>query len=226
MNIREQLFALEDKKYKDFQSKLIPNISPDVVIGVRTPELRKLAKKIVKEGDYEDFLEDLPHQYYDEMNLHGFIISEIKDYELCVDRINAFLPYVDNWATCDLLSPKVFKKHLPETLENIKIWMASKETYTIRFGIEMLMSFYLDEHFKKEYLDMVAKVRSEEYYINMMVAWYFVTALAKQYDATFPYIKKQTMDTWTHNKAIQKAIESRRITDEQKDYLRTLKIKK
>ena len=167
----------------------------------------------------------LPHKYYEENNLHGFLIETMKDYNQVIAALDAFLPYVDNWATCDLMSPKIFKKHLPELREQIQVWMASSHTYTIRFGIEMLMSFYLDEQFQPEYLDWVADVQSEEYYVNMMIAWYFATALAKQYDAALPYIQQHRLEPWTHNKAIQKAIESYRITDEQKDYLRSLKVK-
>lgn len=229
MHIREEiearLFELQDLKYKDFQCRLIPTVNPDTVIGVRTPELRKLGKELSKRDDIEEYLKDLPHKYYDQNNLHGFIIETGKDYDKTIQRLEAFLPYVDNWATCDLMSPKLFKKHLAELYIKIREWIDSGKTYTIRFGIEMLMSFYLDDEFKEEYLDLVAGVRSQEYYVNMMVAWYFATALAKQYDKTLPYIENHKMDKWTHNKAIQKAVESYRITDEQKLYLKTLKIK-
>lgn len=229
MHIREEiearLFELQDLKYKDFQCRLIPTVNPDTVIGVRTPELRKLGKELSKRDDIEEYLKDLPHKYYDQNNLHGFIIETGKDYDKTIQRLEAFLPYVDNWATCDLMSPKLFKKHFAELYIKIREWIDSGKTYTIRFGIEMLMSFYLDDEFKEEYLDLVAGVRSQEYYVNMMVAWYFATALAKQYDKTLPYIENHKMDKWTHNKAIQKAVESYRITDEQKLYLKTLKIK-
>ncbi len=225
-SIKEQLFSMQDLTYKQFNSKLLPTVAPDTVIGVRTPELRKMAKVLYGSDDAVAFLQVLPHQYYEENNLHGMLIEKIKDYDTCITEINRFLPYVDNWGTCDLMSPKVLKKHLPELLEQIKIWMSSEHTYTVRFGIEMLMRYYLNEHFKPEYLEMVAKVRSGEYYINMMIAWYFATALAKQYEAALPYIEGQKLDVWTHNKAIQKAVESYRITDEQKQYLKTLKIKK
>ena len=167
----------------------------------------------------------MPHQYYEEDNLHGFLIEMGKDYEDVVEKINAFLPYVDNWATCDMMRPKVFKKHLPELFEQVCIWLESEYIYTIRYGIGMLLSFYLDEAFEKKHLEMVAQIRSEEYYVNMMIAWYFATALAKQYEATISYMEEQKLDAWTHNKVIQKAIESYRVTAEQKAYLRTLKIK-
>ena len=221
--IRARLFELQDLSYRDFQCKLMPTVDPDTVIGVRTPELRKLAKSFSKEPEAEAFLRTLPHRYYEENNLHGFLIETMKDYSQVIAALDAFLPYVDNWATCDLMSPKIFKKHLPELREQIQVWMASSHTYTIRFGIEMLMTFYLDEQFQPEYLDWVADVHSEEYYVNMMIAWYFATALAKQYDAALPYLQEHRLEPWTHNKAIQKAIESYRITDEQKAYLRSLK---
>lgn len=224
-SVQARLFALQDLKYKDFQCKLIPTVAPDRVIGVRTPELRKLAKELFKEPETAEFLNTLPHQYYDENNLHGFVIEQIKDYNTAVAAIDAFLPYVDNWATCDLISPKVFKKHRPELLNEIQRWMASDRTYTIRFGIEMLMTHFLDENFAPEYLALVAGIHTEEYYVNMMIAWYFATALAKQWDAVIPYIRQNRLDKWVHNKAIQKAVESYRITDAQKAELRTLRVK-
>jgi 3-methyladenine DNA glycosylase AlkD len=224
-NFRQRLFELQDLKYKAFHCRLIPNVNPDTVIGVRTPELRKLAKDLSKSPESEKFLAVLPHKYYEENNLHGFLIETIKDYDTCVAALEAFLPYVDNWATCDLMSPKVFKKHLPELYEKIKVWLTSDRTYTVRFGIEMLMSFYLGDEFQPEMLELVASVRSKEYYINMMIAWYFATALAKKYDDTLPYIKERRLDQWTHNKTIQKAIESYRISDDAKAYLRILKKK-
>lgn len=223
--IQAELFALQDPGYRDFQCKLMPSVNPDTVIGVRTPELRKLAKSLAKEPDIAGFLQILPHQYYEESNLHGFLIETCKDYEQTVAYLDAFLPYVNNWATCDMMSPKIFRKHLPKLIQKITQWLASGQTYTVRFGIGMLMGFYLDGAFAPEYLDMVVNVKSEEYYVNMMRAWYFATALAKQYDATLPYFVQQQLDQWTHNKSIQKAIESYRITDEQKTYLRTLKRK-
>lgn len=224
--IRKELFALQDTKYRDFQVKLIPTVDPETVIGVRTPELRKYAKQLIKSEDIEEFLTHLPHQYFDENQLHAFILSEMKDYSECVDKVDRFLPFVDNWATCDQMSPKVFKKHRQKLLKEIKRWIRSEETYTIRFGIGMLMEHFLDEDFDPAYPEMVAKIRSDEYYVNMMVAWYFATALAKQYKTVISYIEDQRLDVWTHNKAIQKSVESNRITSEQKVYLKSLKIKK
>ena len=223
--IREKLFSMQDKKYRDFQAKLIPTVATDSVIGVRTPALRTYAKELLKEGKYEAFLQDLPHRYFDENQLHAFIISGIKDYEKCMEEVCRFLPYVDNWATCDQMSPKVFRKQKAELLKQIKKWIKSDETYTVRFAIGMLMEHFLDDDFAPEYPKMVASVRSEEYYINMMIAWYFATALAKQYEAVLPYIEGKKLDPWTHNKAIQKSVESYRITDEQKTYLKSLKVK-
>lgn len=223
--VRTRLFELKDLEYREFHSRLMPTVDPELVIGVRTPKLRKFAKEFGKMPEAEEFLKILPHKYYEENNLHGFLVENMKDYGACVTAVNTFLPHVDNWATCDLMRPRVFGKHLKELLEQIKIWMESKETYTIRFGIEMLMTFYLDEEFDIGYPELVAGVRSEEYYVNMMIAWYFATALAKQYEAVLPYIEKQRLEKWTHNKTIQKAIESYRISPEQKAYLRTLKVK-
>lgn len=223
--IQKELFYLQDEKYREFSSSLMPTVDPDCVIGVRTPDLRKLAKKLAKEPDIDAFLHCLPHRYYEENNLHGFIIEGMKDFETCMRELEAFLPYIDNWATCDQISPKVFKKNLPELLDKIRGWIASGRVYTVRFGIGMLMSHYLDDAFNPEYLEMVCSVRSEEYYVNMMIAWYFATALAKQYDAAVPYIEQKRLEIWTHNKAIQKSVESRRITEEQKNYLRSLKRK-
>ncbi len=224
-DIQKELFSLQDVKYRDFQAKLMPTLAPEKMIGVRTPELRKLAKKLAKEPDIDLFLDTLPHDYFDENQLHAFIISEMKDYDKCLERLNEFLPYVDNWATCDQMSPKIFKKHKMELVQQIEEWIESDYTYTVRFAIGMLMEHFLDDEFDIVYTDMVADVHSEEYYINMMIAWYFATALAKQYDAIVPYLLEQRLDTWTHNKAIQKAVESYRITPEQKKYLKTLKIK-
>ncbi|MBR0455665.1 MAG: DNA alkylation repair protein [Firmicutes bacterium] len=224
--IRQELFSLQDKEYKAFQVKLIPTVDPETVIGTRTPALRAYAKSLVKSGDTDEFLAELPHSYFDENQLHAFILSEIKDMERCFDEVERFLPYVDNWATCDQLSPKVFKKNRERLLLHIRRWITSEEVYTIRFAIGMLMQHFLDEEFDKEYPEMVAEVWSEEYYVNMMIAWYFATALAKQYNAIIPYLEEQRLEAWTHNKAIQKAIESRRITQEQKEYLRSLKVAK
>ncbi len=223
--IRERLFELQDTKYRDFQCGLIPGVEADVFIGVRTPELRKLAKEFAKKEEIDEFLEELPHKYFDENQLHAFIISGEKDYEKALGELNAFLPYVNNWATCDQMSPKVFKKHRDKLLVEIDKWLKSELTYTIRFGIGMLMEHFLDEDYDVKYPDTVAQIRSEEYYVNMMIAWYFATALAKQYDTILPFIEGKKLDTWTHNKAIQKAVESYRITPEQKGYLKGLKIK-
>ena len=224
--IRDKLFKMQDIGYRDFNSKLIPTVKKEDMIGVRTPQLRKYAKKLLKEEGVEDFLHSLPHKYFDENQLHAFIISEIKDFKLCIDELINFLPYLDNWATCDQLSPKIFKKYRNDLLPHIYEWLKSDKTYTVRFGIGMLMEHFLDEDFKSEYPEMVAAVRSEEYYINMMTAWYFATALAKQYESILPFIEGNKLDTWTHNKSIQKAIESNRINAEQKNYLKGLKIKK
>jgi hypothetical protein len=225
-DIRDELFKMQDIEYRDFNSKLIPTVKKEDMIGVRTPELRKYAKKLLKEEGVEDFLHSLPHKYFDENQLHAFIISEIKDFKFCIDELINFLPYLDNWATCDQLSPKIFKKHRNDLLPHIYEWLKSDKTYTVRFGIGMLMEHFLDEDFKTEYPEMVAAVRSEEYYINMMTAWYFATALAKQYESILPFIEGNKLDTWTHNKSIQKAIESNCINAEQKNYLKGLKIKK
>lgn len=221
--IREELFLLQDKKYQEFQSKLIPTIEPESMIGVRTPELRKMAKEIGKREDAPEFLSDLPHTYFDENQLHAFILSGEKEFTKCIKEVEAFLPYVDNWATCDQMSPKIFKKHRQELLTHIETWLHAKETYTIRFGIGMLMEHFLDEDFDIKYPQMVAKIRSQEYYVNMMIAWYFATALAKQYDSILPFITEQRLEKWTHNKAIQKARESYRITKEQKEFLKGVK---
>ena len=223
--IKEELFNLQDEKYRDFQAKLIPTVSPDTVIGVRTPALRKYASQLVKREDVQEFLDVLPHSFFDEYQLHAFIVSAMRDYDRCMEEVIRFLPYVDNWATCDQMSPKVFKKHRQELIPHIKEWIASDATYTIRFAVGMLMEHFLDEDFDPKYPELVADLRSEEYYVNMMIAWYFATALAKQYDAVLPYIENRRLDTWTHNKAIQKSVESYRITPEQKEYLKSLKIK-
>lgn len=231
--IQQQLLELKDDSYKEFHAKLIPTVEKAKIIGVRTPVLRKYAKELLKQAKTDEnvkeeitqFMEQLPHIYYEENNLHGLLIEGIKEYEECVQKLDRFLPYVDNWATCDLLSMKLFKKYPQPVLEKVKQWMASKHTYTVRFGIGTLMRYYLEEQFKPEYLQWVAVVDSEEYYVKMMVAWYFATALAKQYEATLPYLEKGLLPTWNHNKTIQKAVESYRITPEQKQYLRTLKRK-
>ena len=223
LKIRETLFSLKDDEYKAFISKLNPTVCEDSIIGIRTPILRKEAKQIFKEGEYEPFLHSLPHKYYEENNVHSFIIEQIKDYDAVINELDRFLPFVDNWATCDSMRPKIFSKHKKELYEKIKEWLCSEHEYTVRFGIEMLMSHFLDDDFKAEHLEIPAAVRSEEYYVNMMIAWFFATALAKQWDSTLPYIENRRLDKWTHNKTIQKARESYRITDEQKKYLRMLR---
>ena len=223
--IQKNLFQFQDLKYRDFQNKLLPTVNPDSVIGVRTPVLRDYAERLMKAGGYEEFLETLPHRYFDENQLHAFIISDIKDYDRCVKEICRFLPFVDNWATCDQMSPKIFKKHKTDLLSHIKMWIKSAAPYAVRFGIKMLMEHFLESDFDVSFPETVAELRSEEYYVRMMIAWYFATALAKQYDAVVPFIENKRLDPWTHNKAIQKAMESYRITAEQKEYLKTLKIK-
>ena len=221
--IEKLLYAHRDAEYAAFQAKLTPSVNKDLFIGVRVPEVRKLAKVLKDDPIVKDFLSELPHKYYDENMLHGLLVSEIKDYEIAIAETERFLPYVDNWAVCDILSPKAFKKHKAELIEKIREWTGSEEAYTIRFGIEMLMSHYLDEDFRPEYLEIPAAVRSAEYYVNMMIAWFFATALSKQWDAAIPYIEQHLLDEWVHKKTIQKARESYRITDEQKAYLKNLK---
>ena len=220
-----ELFKMRDADYAQFQGKLIPTVSSDRVIGVRTPALRAFAKDLYKDPDIDEFLCATPHQYFDEDQLHAFVISLEKDFDKCIALVEEFLPFIDNWATCDQLSPKCFKKEQKKLLSYIKVWIKSNHTYTVRFAIGMLMQHYLDDGFKTEYADMVAEVRSDEYYINMMIAWYFATALAKQYKSIVPYIEERRLAVWVHNKAIQKSVESYRITAEQKEYLKTLKIK-
>ncbi len=221
--LRDALFALQDINYKAFHEKLIPTVPCETVIGIRTPVLRHFASDYAKTPDAADFLATLPHTYYEENNLHAFLIEKIRDFDQALAALEAFLPYIDNWATCDALAPKVFAKHTDELLPHIESWIASGKTYTVRYGLGALMRYYLDEHFKPEYLTLAAGVRSEEYYVNMMIAWFFATALAKQYDAALQILLEHKLDIWTHNKAIQKARESFRITDAQKAYLSTLK---
>ena len=224
-NIKDKLFEMQDLEYKAFHSRLMPTISPETIIGVRTPALRKFAKEIAKYDVVEDFIADLPHAFYEENNLHGFLVEGIKDFDQCLAEVDRFLPYVDNWATCDMMRPKVFKKNPEALLVKIDEWITSGRTYTVRYGIGMLMTYFLEEHFDVIYVDKVAAVESDEYYVKMMVAWYFATALAKQWDAVIPFIEEGRLEVWTHNKAIQKAIESYRITPEQKVYLRGMKRK-
>lgn len=221
--LQKKLFALRDGEYLKFNSSLIPGDSIYEMIGVRTPELRKLAKELTKSGEAEDFLRSLPHEYYEENNIHAALLSDMKDSERCLAELERFLPYVDNWATCDTLSPKVFQKHRDGLLPKIRCWIQSKHCYTCRFAVDLLMSFYLEEDFAPEYPELVAGITSEEYYVNMMRAWYFATALAKQYESVLPILRENRLDRWTHNKTIQKAIESRRISDEHKAFLRTLR---
>lgn len=224
--LQQRLFSFRDAEYAAFQAKLTPGIPLDSFIGVRIPQLRKFAKAYAKEPDSTKFMQDLPHTYYDENMLHALLIAEVGDYERCMELTKQFLPYVDNWAVCDVLSPKVFRRHRPELLPNIHEWCSSSHTYTCRFGLEMLMTHFLDADFRPEYLELASSVRSNAYYVRMMVAWFFATALAKQWDATLPYIKHQRLAPWTHNKTIQKARESFRITPEQKELLKTMRITK
>jgi 3-methyladenine DNA glycosylase AlkD len=223
-DLYRKLYGLQDLKYRDMQIKIIPTVEPESVIGVRTPELKSIAKDILKDGNYKGFLEELPHRYFEENQLQAFIISGIKDLNECMEDLETFLPYVDNWATCDQMSPKIFRKHKDVLFSHIKEWVNSEKTYTVRFGIGMLMEHFLDDDFDPLYPELVAKLRSEEYYVNMMIAWYFATALAKQYESILPFIEEKRLDGWTHNKAIQKSVESRRITEEQKQYLKSLKL--
>ena len=225
MFITERLLALADIPYRDFTAKLIPTIDKERIIGVRTPAMRSLAKELLKQQPKEAmaFLEKLPHYYYEENNLHAFIIAQLKDFEKVIQYTTQFLPYINNWATCDTFAPKIFLKYPDETLVYIQQWLQSSHTYTVRFGIGLLLSNYLDKHFDPKFLQWVTAIQSDEYYINMMIAWYLATALAKQYDATLPYLQAQTLCVFIQNKAIQKARESRRISDEIKQYLLTLK---
>lgn len=225
MNIREQLFLMGDEKYKNFHSKLIPTVKPERIIGVRTPVLRKFAKDIAGTDEARSFINALPHKYYDENNLHAFIIEGIKNFDEALYETERFLPYIDNWATCDMFKPKSFGKNTDILLPHIKRWIKSEHVYTVRYAIGLLMTFYLGENFCAEYMSMVAALHSDEYYINMMIAWYFATALAKRYDDALLYLTQRRLGTWVHNKAIQKAVESSRIAPETKAYLKTLKIK-
>ena len=218
--IQKQLFELQDMAYRDFHSRLMPDIDKETVIGIRVPMLRKYAKSIAGTELAEKFIKELPHCYYEENNLHMMLITGIKDYDRCLTEIERILPYIDNWATCDFPAPKCFENHKEDLLPVIKRWIASSETYTIRYGIGMLMRLYLDADFDPEYVRIVAEVKSDEYYVNMMIAWYMATALAKQWDAVIPYIEEHRMSDWVHRKTIQKAMESYRITDEQKRYLK------
>lgn len=221
----QRLSELSDPTYRDFHAGLIPNISPETILGVRVPALRRLARELRGSAEAQEFMAALPHEYYDENCLHGLLINDIKDFGATVSALDAFLPYVDNWAVCDLISPRSFKSRPPELAAHVRRWLESSHSYTVRFGIGVLMSFYLDEGFEPAQLESVAERCCEEYYVNMMVAWYFATALAKQPEAALPYIENRRLSRWTHNKAIQKSIESRRIPDETKAYLKTLRWK-
>ena len=222
--VRKRLFEMQDIKYRDFNSKLIPTVNKNTIIGVRTPDLRKLAKELISHPDVSVFLDSLPHTYYEENNLHAFLIEQITDYNICIRQVNRFLSYIDNWATCDSFMPKIFKKEPKRTLCNIKFWISSTDTYVVRFGIGMLMRLFLDNDFSAEYLKLVSEIKSEAYYVNMMIAWFFATALVKQYDSAIVFLEKKCLPVWTHNKTIQKARESFRITKEKKEYLNTLKM--
>lgn len=223
IHIQEKLFALQDMEYRAFNQKLIPNIPIELMIGVRVPAIRALAKELDGTAEAADFLTALPHEYFDEDMLHAALINRMKDPDAALTAVEAFLPFVDNWAVCDSLSPKVFKKRLPALYKRIPIWLCSGQTYTVRFSLGMLMTFFLDDAFTPEVLELAASVRSEEYYVRMMVAWFFATALAKQYDAAIPYLAQRKLEPWTHRKTIQKARESFRIAPEQKEYLKTLR---
>ena len=221
--IREQLFSLSDLSYKQFHAKLIPTVSEDRIIGVRIPDTRRLAKRLTSEKCYGDFLSDLPHYFYEENNLHAFIMSEIKDYNLLIDEIDRFLPFVDNWATCDSLRPRIFTNNKKLLITDIRRWMNQKDEFTVRFAIEALMVHFLDEDFDISLHNRVAEIKSDKYYVNMMIAWYFATALAKQWDNTVIFLEENKLDYFVHNKTIQKAVESLRIDKDKKDYLKTLK---
>lgn len=228
--ITKKLFSLQDEKYRDFQIKLVPGITKEQMIGIRTPDLRTLAKKIASNHDTTSaFLQELPHKYFEENLIHFFIVALIKDFDECINQVERFLPYVDCWPVCDQASPKVFKKNHKKLLSLVKNWISSDHIYTSRYGMRILMNEFLGEDFKTEYADLVVsrmsrKGEAEDYYLKMMAAWYFATALAKNWDQVLPFIEKRRLDPWTHNKAIQKALESFRVSDEHKEYLRKLKV--
>jgi len=224
--LQERLFELQDLDYRAFHSRLIPNVAPEQVIGVRTPALRKLTRAFAKEPEAAVFMRTLPHAYYEENCVHGFLIEQIQNFDSCIAALDAFLPYVDNWATCDLMSPKVLKTNLSGLLPHIRRWISSNHTYTIRFGMLLLLRYYLDEVFESAYLELVADVCHEDYYVRMMQAWFFAEALVKQKKAALPWLEQQRLEPWTHNKAIQKAVESFRITPEEKAYYKTLRIQR
>lgn len=224
VGIREELLALRDEKNAAFLARLIPNLPPETILGARTPDLRRLARELRSTEEAARFLDELPHALLEENQLHAFLIAGIRDYARCLREVDRFLPFVDNWATCDGLRPKVFQRHRAELIEPVRHWIDSGETYTVRFGLGMLMTHWLDADFRPEYLDWAASVRSDEYYVRMMVAWYFATALAKQYEAALPYIEQRRLEPWTHNKSIRKAAESFRVPEEHKAYLKTLRV--
>lgn len=224
MKIRNELRKMADASYKDFQSKLVPTVDPETILGVRTPQLRNYAKQLIKDGRAPSFINELPHRYYDENNLHAFIIAQIKDFASCVEAVDRFLPFVDNWATCDGLRPKCFAQHRKDLFLKIQQWIISDQCYTVRFAIEMLLVHFLDLEFDPCHLEMVKSVRSREYYVQMMQAWYFATALAKQWEHTIRFLERYSLEPWVHNKTIQKAVESYRISQEQKIYLRSLRV--
>ena len=224
LELQARLFSMRDEKYAAFARKLAPNVAPERVIGVRTPQLHALAGELFKTSCADQFMRSLPHRYYEENNLHAALLCRVKDFGEAEAALDAFLPFVDNWATCDGIKPKAFAAHPQQLPCKIREWLASDREYTVRFALEMLMTYYLDGFFLPEYLELAASARQPEYYVRMMVAWLFATALAKQYAAALPYIEQRRLEPWTHNKTIQKAIESYRITDAQKAYLRTLKI--
>lgn len=219
------LYANQDKKYAEFQAPIMPSVDSKIIIGVRTPVLRSYAKKLYGSSLANSFMASLPHAYFEENQLHAFLIGAEKEFGRCISLLEEFLPYIDNWATCDQMSPKCFKKHHKELDKLADKWISSTATYTIRFGIKVRMDHFLENDFDVKYPTKIAKIRSDEYYIKMMIAWYFATALSKQYNSIIPFLEEQKLDVWTHNKTIQKAIESYRITDEQKTYLRTLRIR-
>lgn len=219
-NIKHTLLSMAEPSYRDFSASLMPTVDKNRVLGVRIPLLRKYAKSL---EDYGGFLRELPHEYFEEDNLHAFLIEREKDFDTCIALLDAFLPYIDNWATCDSLKPKALAKEPEKLLIHIKRWLRSDKTYTVRFAVNLLMSFYLGDDFCDEYARLVADIRSDEYYVNMVCAWYFATALAKQYESIVPYLERCELDEWTHRKTIQKAVESYRITKEQKTYLRSLR---
>ena len=223
MTLYHELLAVKDDAYRALQTKLVPNVPPETIVGVRTPDLRRIAKNVSARADCGAFLRDLPHRYYEENLIHFFVLAEIKDFDACVRGVEAFLPYVDCWPVSDQATPKSFRKNREKLLPYVKNWIASEHVYTARFGLRMLMNEYLDADFRPEYLELAASKTGEDYYLKMMVAWYFATALAKQYDAALPYLENHRLPEWTHKKAIQKALESFRVTPEHKEYLRTLR---